>query len=166
MPKKAKSARAPTYIQISRVWRKVDPVERRTMAKARTSIRPHPRHRSRTPITGNSTVCERNPSTHPILDHFFSEYRHLCRSRSCPRGPSSQQERTEHYGREQIELEVDRVCHSQTIPPWGQGFCRCLGSAQICHRGSLFYPGELRGMFLFTRVLPTALTGVPANQCK
>jgi hypothetical protein len=127
----------------------VGPAERRTMAKARKlsrSIHPHPRHRSRTAIAGNPTVCGHNCSSRLILDRLFSKYSHFCRSRSCPRGSSSQQKRTEHRRREQIDLEVDGVCHGKTIPPWGQRHRRCLRSPQIRRRGSLFHTGKLRGM--------------------
>jgi len=148
MPKKAKLARAPTYIQRPRVWQKVGPVERRTMEKAgkpSRSIHPHLPHRSRTAIAGNPIVCEHNSSGLPILDRFFSEYNHLRRSRSRPRDSSSKQERTEYRRRRKIELEVDRVCHGQTVPPRGQRLRRRFRSTQICRRGSLFHSGKLRG---------------------
>ena len=89
--------------------------------------------------------------------HFSSDHSHFCRSRSCPRGSSSQQERTEHRGREQIELEIDRVCHGQTTPPWSQRLRRCFWSAQICCRRSLLYPGKLRGATIFRVLCPERL---------
>ena len=119
------------------------------MVKARKlsrSIHPYPRHRSRTAIAGNQTVCGHNSSSRPILDHLFSKYSHFWCSRSCPRGSSSQRKRTEHRRREQTGLEVDGVCYGQTVPPWGQRLRRCLRSPQICRRGSLFHTGKLRGM--------------------
>ena len=156
MSKKARLARAPTYIQRPRVWQKVVPVERRTMARAgklSRSIHPHLPHRSHTTIAGNPTVREHNSSSRPVPDRSFSERDHFSRSRSRPRDSPSKQERTEHRRQEQLEVEVDRVCHGQNIPPWGQRSRRCLWSAQICRRGSLFYSGKLRG-----RVLASACT--------
>jgi len=84
-------------------------------------------------------------SGRPVLDRFFSEHSHPCRSRSRPGDSPSKRERTEHHRQEQIELEVDRVRHSQTVPPRGQRLRRCLRSTQICRRGSLFHSGKLRG---------------------
>ena len=170
MSNEAKLARALTYIQRSRVWREVNQAERRRVATARKLsrlIHPHPRRRFRTAIAGNPTVTvrEHNYSSRSILDRFFGEHSHFSCFRSCPRRSSSQQERTEHRRREQIELGVDRVCHSQTIPPWGQGLCRYLRSAQIRRRRSLFYPGKLRGEVLsLPHVLFAGLTGVPADE--
>ena len=155
MSEKAKLARTPTYVRRPRVWRKVGPVERRTMAKAGKLSRPiHPYlpHRSRAAMAGNPTVREHNSSSNPILDRFFSGHSHFCCFRSCPSESSSQQDRTEHHRREQIELEVDGVCHDQIVPPRGQRLRRRLWSAQICRRGSLFHPGKLRRKALSPRM--------------
>jgi len=68
VPKEAKLVKVPTYIQRPRTWRKVDPAKRRRMATARKlsrSIHPHLRHRSRTEIVGNPTVCEQHPVVLP-----------------------------------------------------------------------------------------------------
>ena len=169
MPKKAKLGRAPTSVKRLRMRWKADLVERRRVAKATKlsrPIHPHLRHRSHTAIAGNSTVCEQCPFSRSTFHRPFSECSHSCSFRACPNGSSTQQERTEHRRRRQIEPEVHRVCHGQTIPPWGQRLCRCLWSAQICRRGSLLYPGKLRGIALVSHGLPTALTSVPAYEGK
>ena len=141
IPEEAKLVRAPTCIQRPRTWRKVDPVERRGRATARKlprSIRPHPCHRSRITIT----VREKIPLVSNFTPHYLSSKNsHPSRSRYCPRGSSSKQERTEQHGRDQIEPEVqDCVCHSQNAPPWNQRLRRCLWSTQICRWRALLYP--------------------------
>ena len=160
MPKEAKLTRAPTSIQGPRTWRKVDPVVRRATGMPRRlsrSIRPHPHRQSRTMITGNSAVCEQLflELFHP--HRFFRERSDFYCFRSCPGGSPPQQERTEHCRREQIELEVDRIRHSQAITPRSQRIRRRLRSAQICRWRPLFYPGKLRGMALLLHALPPHL---------
>ena len=121
------------------------------------------RHSSHRSITGNPTVSKQNPSRYSFPDRFFSERSGFYNHRSCPGGTPSQQERTKHRRQEQIELEVDGVCHSRAVSPWGQRFCRCLWSAQIGRRGPLFHPGKLRGEALLPCVPSVSLRGVPAN---
>ena len=169
MPKKAKLGRAPTYVKRLRMRWKADLVERRRVAKAKKlsrPIHPHLRHRSHTAIAGNSTVCEQCPFSRSTFRRSFSECSHSCRFRACPNGSSTQQERIEHRRQGQIEPEVYRVCHGQTIPPWGQRLCRCLRPPQICGRGSLLYPRKLRGITLVSRVPPATLTDFLAHEGK
>ena len=111
-------------------------------------------------------MSEQNLSRLSSPHRFFSERSDSCNHRSCPRGYFFQQKRTEHRRQEAIGLEVDSGCHGWALPPWGQGYCRCLWSTQIGRRGILFHPGKLRGETLLSCVPSVSLRGNPANEGK
>ena len=165
MPREVKPTKPAAYTRRPGAWWAADPVKRRTMAKAGMSrwIHRRPSHRL---IAGNPTVSEQNPPRPSSPDRFFSECNGLRNHRFCPRGSFFQQERAGYRRREQIGLEVDRVCRDRVIPAWGQRFCRCLWPTQICRRGPLLHPEKLRGEALLPCVPSVPLKDVPANEGK
>ena len=159
IPKEVEPPEAPACTWRLRTWWKVDPVKRTTTAKAGR----HPSHRS---ITKNQAVSEQNSSRLSSPDRFLSEYSGSCNHQSDPRKSSSQQGRTGRRRQEQIELEVDGVCHGRAITPWGQRFCGCLWSTQVGRGGALFHPGKLRGEALLPCMTSGSLRDIPANKSK